>query len=199
MSHSSLPIFKFETEFRYKSIQKDNKDARNHHCLAIKNGIFTTADCSLKMTAVCTGGDSRFGTWIFTIHSCLLKNESVSNNQSAFRETWLGYFMYEEDKANQRCAAILRNNFTQSLTYQLRNCSDHLAVLCKDENNISPFSTSTTLNNGSLFSSNSTNTSTNIFNVQDPGKKNQTLGEIVIVNVVLFCLIILFVVMIILR
>ncbi|CAC5391490.1 unnamed protein product [Mytilus coruscus] len=85
------------------------------------------------MTAVCAGGDSRFGTWIFTIHSY---------------------------KVNQRCAAILRNYFTQSLTYQLRNCSDQLAVLCKDENNI---------------------------------------REIVIVNVVLFCLIILFVVMIILR
>ncbi|CAG2215084.1 unnamed protein product [Mytilus edulis] len=156
------------------------------------------------MTAVCAGGQSRFGTWSFIINSCLLKNESVSNNQSEFKDIWLGYFMYEEDKANQMCGAILRKDFTQSLTYQMRNCSDRLAVLCIDENNFSPLSTSTALNNcslpttldtGSLFSSNLKNTSTTIGREE----KNNTLGEIVILNLVLFCLILLFVTMIILR
>ncbi|XP_076076106.1 uncharacterized protein LOC143046958 [Mytilus galloprovincialis] len=203
-SQSAFPIFKFETKFRTKFIQKDNKESRKHHCLAIKEGIFTTADCSLKMTAVCARGHSRFGSWSFIINSCLLKNESISNNKSDFKDVWIGYFMYEEDEANQMCLAILRNDFTQSLTYQTRNCSDRLAVLCIDENNLSPLSTSTALNNcslpttldtGSLFSSNFKNTSTNI----GRGEKNHTLGEIVIVNLVLFCLIILFVTMIILR
>ncbi|XP_052069396.1 uncharacterized protein LOC127708539 [Mytilus californianus] len=118
--------------------------------------------------------------------------------------------MYEEDESNQRCGAILRNDITQPPTYQFRPCSDHLHVLCMDETDSSFISTPISINSDNQIPANSTEsafdvsfkpTSTQIADVQRSGVKNNTfvVGEVVIVNVVLFGLCILVVIMIILR
>ncbi|VDI42884.1 Hypothetical predicted protein [Mytilus galloprovincialis] len=63
---------------------------------------------------------------------------------------WLGYFMYEEDEGDEQCVAIQRNNISLSLTKKFRPCSEHLPVLCNDEQNtdrsIGTISTNTSYN-----------------------------------------------------
>ncbi|CAC5377647.1 unnamed protein product [Mytilus coruscus] len=117
---------------------------------------------------------------------------------------------YFYDESNQRCALILRNDITQSPIYQFRLCSDHLHVLCMDETDSSLISTQILINSDNHIPANSTETafdisfkptSTQMVDVQRSGVKTNTfvVGEVVIVNVVLFGLCIFIVIMIFLR
>ncbi|VDI82292.1 Hypothetical predicted protein [Mytilus galloprovincialis] len=107
------------------------------------------------------------------------------------------------DKGNEQCVSIRKNSTSMSLNYQFRLCSDHLPVLCEDENDSNLISTQVLRNQGSEFSASTTDsnferttwpTLTNMFVVERP-----VVGKIVVVNVVLFGLCIIFVVLIIFR
>ncbi|CAC5401466.1 unnamed protein product [Mytilus coruscus] len=211
ISRRSLPIFKFETDLQTKIIQKGDGKPDKYHCLAKTNGTLTANDCTSKKKFTCEGGKqhytvgySGYGTWTNATYKCLVDYESLLKNQSIYSDYWLRYFMYEEDKENQQCVAIRKNGTSLSLTYQFRPCSDRWPVLCKDEHDSSHISTPLFVNHESQFSTDSTEstfTSTNLSDVQRPGVKKDTfvVGEIVVVNVVLFGLCILFVSMIKLR
>ncbi|XP_052068513.1 uncharacterized protein LOC127707786 [Mytilus californianus] len=120
-----------------------------------------------------------------------------------YSDYWLGYFKYEEEKANEQCVAILRTDISRSLTFEYRSCSDHLPVLCFDESYPSNIITPVLRNRGSEFSESSTKsnfqrtTRPTLANISDV--KRPVVGEIVVVNVVLFGLCSLFAVLIIFR
>ncbi|CAC5388098.1 unnamed protein product [Mytilus coruscus] len=106
-------------------------------------------------------GSKGFATWSTAMYTCLRNNGSFSKNEDDFRyywDYWLRYFKYEEDKANEQCVAIIRNDNSLPLTYQFRPCSDRLPVLCNDSNFSSHIITPVFVNRGSLFSGDSKET-----------------------------------------
>lgn len=184
MSHSSLPIFKFETEFWSKGIQKNGTEGIKYNCLTKRqDGTFISINCSSNNIIYCADGHRAYGTWSYAINLCLLRNESLLKEQNNSSHYWLGYFMYKEDESNQRCALILRNDITQSPIYQFRLCSDHLHVLCMDETDSSLISTQILINSDNHIPANSTETafdisfkptSTQMVDVQRSGVKTNT-------------------------
>ncbi|CAC5401467.1 unnamed protein product [Mytilus coruscus] len=55
MSHSSLPIFRFETEFRTKIIQNADTESSEYHCLTKGTGdTLTSNDCTSDKSFHCT-------------------------------------------------------------------------------------------------------------------------------------------------
>ncbi|CAG2185530.1 unnamed protein product [Mytilus edulis] len=185
ISHSSLPIFKFETGFRKMSKQKDGTERYKHHCLARSiNETLTDSDCRSTKNYYCVGGANGNGIWSYAINKCLDKNALLSIDRSDYQDYWLSYFMYEEYEEDEQCVAIQRNNISVSLTKKFRPCSEHLPVLCNDEQNSVKTSTPVFGNHGSQLSKTSTKStsdrsfgtiSTNISNNQKPGENNVTL------------------------
>ncbi|CAG2185529.1 unnamed protein product [Mytilus edulis] len=184
MSHSSLPIFKFETGFLNMSKQKDGSKRHKHHCLARSiNETLTDSDCRSKKNYYCVSGANGNGVWSYAINICLFKNSSLSNDRRDNQDYWLGYFMYEEYEEDEQCVAIQRNNISASLTKTFRPCSEHLSVLCNDEQNSVETITPVFAN-------------TNTTNLQ---RHDETNGEMIIVNVVLFGLCVFIITLIIFR
>ncbi|XP_071132915.1 neuroendocrine convertase 2-like [Mytilus edulis] len=124
-----------------------------------------------------TVGYNGYGTWTNATHTCLSNNRSLLKSRSTYSDHWLRYFMYEEDKGNEQCVSIRKKSTSMSLNYQFRLCSDHLPVLCKDENDSNLISTPVLRNQGSQFSACSTKsnferttwpTVTNMYDVERP-------------------------------
>ncbi|VDI82291.1 Hypothetical predicted protein [Mytilus galloprovincialis] len=61
------------------------------------------------------------------------KMENVDDVFSISRRS-IPIFKFKRDKGNEQCVSIRKNSTSMSLNYQFRLCSDHLPVLCEDEN-----------------------------------------------------------------